>query len=126
KPALSMAEVAKTHWSLQPIRKPAIPAVRQPGRNPIDAFIRTRLDSAGLSPAPAAEPLVLLRRFHFDLTGIPPTPDEIAAFQKEASIDAEAAIRRTIDRLLASPHYGERWARHWLDVARYADSAGYE
>ena len=79
-----------------------------------------------LSPAPAAEPLVLLRRLHFDLTGIPPTPAEIEMFALESKVDAEAAIRKTIDRLLASPHYGERWARHWLDVARYAESGGYE
>ena len=122
----STDDIARKHWSLQPLAKPAIPAVRQAGwtRNPIDAFVLARLEAASLSPAPAAEPLVLLRRLHFDLTGIPPTPAEIESFQKDAN--ADAAIRRTIDRLLASPQHGERWARHWLDVARYADSAGYE
>ena len=119
----SMDEIVRTHWSLQPLRKPAIPSVTRTGwvRNPIDAFVLARLEAAGLAPAPAAEPLVLLRRLHFDLTGIPPTPEEIEAFPKD-----DDAIRRTIDRLLASPQHGERWARHWLDVARYADSAGYE
>jgi cytochrome c553 len=121
----SMDDIVRTHWSLQPLHKPAIPPVARAGwiRNPIDAFVLARLEAAGLSPAPAAEPLVLLRRLHFDLTGIPPTPEEIDAFRKE---DAEPALRRTINRLLASPQHGERWARHWLDVARYADSAGYE
>ena len=124
----STEEIARKHWSLQPIAKPAAPAVRRSGwtRNPIDAFVLARLEAAGLSPAPAAEPLVLLRRLHFDLTGIPPAPEEIESFQKDAKADADAALRRTIDRLLASPQHGERWARHWLDVARYADSAGYE
>jgi hypothetical protein len=124
----SMDEIARKHWSLQPIVKPAIPAVRRAGwvRNPIDAFVLARLETAGLSPPPAADPLVLLRRLHFDLTGIPPTPDEIDSFRKDAKADLDAALRRTIDRLLANPQHGERWARHWLDVARYADSAGYE
>ena len=120
----SMDDIARKHWSLQPLVKPAIPAVRNVGwaRNPIDAFVLARLEAAGLSPAPAAEPLVLLRRLQFDLTGIPPTPDEIEAFRK----NPDGALPRTIDRLLTSPQHGERWARHWLDVARYADSAGYE
>jgi Protein of unknown function (DUF1553)/Protein of unknown function (DUF1549)/Planctomycete cytochrome C len=120
----STEEIARTHWSLQPLVKPALPAVRRSEwvRNPIDAFVLARLEAAGLSPAPPAEPLVLLRRLHFDLTGIPPTPEEIEAFRK----NPDGAGQRTIDRLLTSPQHGERWARHWLDVARYADSAGYE
>jgi hypothetical protein len=117
-----------THWAFQPIRCPPVPAIRNPQsaiRNPIDAFIVARLEAEGLKPAPEADPVTLLRRLSLDLTGLPPTPQEIAAFLAESSAKPQAAWERQVERLLASPHYGERWGRHWLDLARYADSNGY-
>ncbi len=107
---------AKTWWAFQPVRKPAVPGVGP--RHPIDAFIAEKLAAAGLESAPAADRRLLLRRATFDLTGLPPTPAEVAAFLADA---APGAFARVVDRLLASPAYGQRWARHWLDVARYAD-----
>ena len=91
-------------------------------RNPIDRFILARLEQAGLAPSPEADPATLLRRVSLDLIGLPPSPDEIDAFLADRSPDA---YERAVDRLLASPHFGERWARPWLDQARYADSNGY-
>src|SRR5205085_11196843 len=91
-------------------------------RKDLDCFILARLESKGLTPAPAADKRTLLRRVTFDLIGLPPTPEEVAAFEADAAPDAFAKV---VDRLLASPHYGERWGRHWLDVARYADTKGY-
>ncbi len=104
--------------------RPKVPTVRgeQPA-NPIDAFIRAKLDAAGVKPAAPAGREHLIRRVTFDLIGLPPTPEEVDAFVRDTSADAWAKV---IDRLLASPHYGERWGRHWLDLARYADSNGYE
>ena len=90
--------------------------------NPIDNFVLARLEAGGLSPAPPADKRTLIRRATFDLIGLPPTPAEVDAFLADNSADAYAKV---IDRLLASPHYGERWGRHWLDVARYADDKGY-
>ena len=92
-------------------------------RNPIDAFILARLEREGIEPSPEADRVTLLRRLSFDLTGLPPTPEEVEAFLADNRPDA---YERAVDRLLASPHYGERWARHWLDLAHYADSDGYE
>src|SRR5207302_168397 len=86
-----------------------------------DNFIQAKLDAKGLKPAPAADKRTLIRRATYDLTGLPPTPDEIAAFLKD---DSPEAFAKVVDRLLASPAYGERWGRHWLDVVRYADTAG--
>ncbi len=108
----------KQFWAFQPVRRPAVPA--QSG-NPIDAFIGQRLTAAGLKTSASADKRTLLRRVHFDLTGLPPTPEELAAFEKD---DSPQAFEKVVDRLLASPHYGERWGRHWLDVARYADTNG--
>src|SRR5262249_46086345 len=113
------------HWSFQPLTRPPVPSVRGPQseiRTPVDAFIRARLEKEGLKPAPEADRVTLLRRLALDLTGLPPTPEEIDAFVNDRSPDA---YERQVERLLASPHYGERWARHWLDLARYADSNGY-
>ena len=120
----SIAEQAKTHWAFQPVREPASPAVRNAAwvRNPVDQFILARLEAAGLAPSPRADARTLIRRAYFDLTGLPPKPEEVAAFVADAAPDAFA---RLVDRLLASPQYGERWGRHWLDVARYADTKGY-
>src|SRR6266496_574605 len=111
-----MAAKANSWWAFQPVQRPRLPAAGE--GNPIDAFVDQRLASAGLKKAAAADRRSLLRRATFDLTGLPPTPGEIAAFLTDHSPDAFA---RVVDRLLASPAYGQRWARHWLDVVRYAD-----
>ncbi|HWC00462.1 MAG TPA: DUF1549 domain-containing protein, partial [Bryobacteraceae bacterium] len=107
-------------WSFQPVRKPALPEVKDKSwvRTPIDRFILARLEKEGLQPARPAEKHILLRRAYLDLTGLPPTPEQIRAFEHDRSPDAFAKI---VDQLLASPHYGERWGRYWLDVARYSD-----
>lgn len=91
--------------------------------NPIDAFVRRSLSAKSLSLSPQASPRELLRRLHIDLVGLPPTPEETAAFERDVSPEAWA---RRVDALLASPRYGERWGRHWLDVVRFAQSNGYE
>jgi hypothetical protein len=111
---------SQNHWAFQPIR-PALPPTRtrEPADSPIDAFIRAGLTPRGLSLSPPAPRRTLIRRAYFDLIGLPPTFAEIEAFERDPAPDAFA---RAIDRLLASPHYGERWGRHWLDVARYADT----
>ena len=114
----------KSHWAFQPIRRPAIPSVRNGNwsRTPIDRFILAKLEAASLTPSPRADRRTLLRRVTFDLTGLPPTSEEFAAFAADRSPNAFANV---VDRLLASPRYGERWGRYWLDVARYADNKGY-
>ena len=114
----------KRHWAFQPVRRPFPLSVRQTSwpQNPIDRFVLARLEAKGLTPSPRADKRTLLRRVTFDLIGLPPTPEEVAAFEADHSPEAFA---RVVDRLLASPHYGERWGRHWLDVARYADTKGY-
>lgn len=111
----------KDHWAFQPIRTPTPPVVSNPEwvRTPVDAFVLAKLDDRGLAPSPAADKRTLLRRLTLDLTGLPPTYSEVMAFEADTSSDA---YDRAVDRLLASPRYGERWARHWLDVARYADT----
>jgi hypothetical protein len=113
------------HWAYVPPKKAALPAVRDRAwaRSPIDHFVLARLEAEQLKPAPRASRETLLRRATLDLIGLPPTPAEIEAFSADKSPDALAKV---IDRLLASPHYGERYGRHWLDVARYADSGGFE
>jgi hypothetical protein len=121
---LGRAETASDHWAFKAPVLPTIPIVRDAGwiTNPIDNFILAKLESAGLAPSPPADKRTLIRRATFDLIGLPPTPQEVDAFVADNSVDAYAKV---IDRLLASPHYGERWGRHWLDVARYADDKGY-
>jgi mono/diheme cytochrome c family protein len=120
----SVAEVRRTHWAFGPVRKPRPPAVKKADwvKTPIDAFVLAGLEAKGLTPAPAVDRRTLIRRVTLDLHGLPPTPDEVADFEADRSPDTYA---RLVDRLLASPRYGERWGRHWLDVARYADSKGY-
>src|SRR5262249_6502834 len=117
----------ETWWSLQKLAKPIPPSngAGQGGwaRTPIDRFILANLHEKGLTPAPKADKRTLLRRVTFDLTGLPPTPDEIAAFLKDDSPDA---YEKVVDRLLRSPHYGERWARHWMDIAHYAETHGHD
>lgn len=116
---------ASNHWAFQPVRKPVIPALdgKTTARNEIDHFVLARLAKEKLAPAPEAEKRVLLRRLSFDLIGLPPTGEEMASFLADNRPDA---YERQVDRLLASPHFGEKWARQWLDQARYADSDGYE
>jgi mono/diheme cytochrome c family protein len=112
------------HWAFTAPVKPALPAVKNKKwvRNDIDRFVLARLEAEGLKPSAPAEKSILLRRVSLDLIGLPPTPEEMAAFLKDKSPNA---YEKAVDRLLASPRYGERWARMWLDIARYADSAGY-
>jgi hypothetical protein len=116
---------ARKFWAFQPIRKfePAPVKNRGWARTPIDAFLLARLEAERLDPAPPADKPTLLRRVTFDLTGLPPTPQEIAAFLADKSPNA---YEKVVDRLLASPHYGERWARHWLDIVRFAETSGHE
>jgi hypothetical protein len=113
------------HWSFTPPERPALPEVSNPGwcREPIDRFVLAALDRAGLSPSPEADRPTLLRRLCLDLTGLPPSPEQIGAFLAD---NRPGAYERQVDLLLASPHFGERWGRHWLDLVRYADSDGYE
>ncbi|CAN5791122.1 DUF1549 and DUF1553 domain-containing protein [soil metagenome] len=115
----------ETWWSLRPLERPVVPDVEQPEhvRNPIDAFILQRLNTEGIAPSPEADRRTYIRRLTFDLHGLPPTPEEIDAFLND---QAPGAHERLVDRLLASPRYGERWARHWLDIARYGDTHGYD
>jgi hypothetical protein len=117
--------VRSTHWAFQPVRRPAVPAPSRsrPGQNPIDAFIRAKLEAENVAPSPEADRPTLIRRLSLDLRGLPPSPDEVDAFVQDRAPDA---YERLVDRLLSSPRYGERWARHWLDLARYADSDGFE
>ena len=115
---------ATTHWAFQPFHSPVPPAVSPTSlalRSPIDRFLRAGLDVAGLAPTPRADRSTLVRRAYFDLIGLPPTPAEMAALVDDQAPDA---LARLVDRLLASPRYGERWGRWWLDLARYADSNG--
>ena len=124
-----ITEKDRSWWAFQPIRRPELPVHLKSGiadlksRSPIDAFIRAQLDAKHLKPNPSATKRELIRRAYFDLIGLPPTPEQIAAFEKDKSPDAWA---RLIDHLLSLPQYGERWGRHWLDVARFAQSNGYE
>ena len=112
-------------WSLQPVRHPDLPAVKAGSwpRNEVDRFVLAKLESKGLAPAPEADRRTLIRRLSFDLIGLPPDPDEVEKFVNDAD---DAAYARLVDRLLDSPRYGERWARHWLDVVRFGESQGYE
>ncbi len=149
-----VAKDPRDWWSLKPIVRPAVPGagvrsqeseIRSQGsgvRNPIDAFIHAKLREKGLTPSPEADPRTLIRRLYYDLIGLPPTPEEVEAFGAESIRNpqsAEAAahgtsggrdtgepIRNLLDRLLASPRHGERWARHWLDVVHYGDTHGYD
>lgn len=114
----------KGHWAFQPVIRQPLPDVRAWGwcQNPVDRFILAQLEAKGMQPNKPVDRRTFLRRVTYDLIGLPPTPTEIEAFEQDARHDAK---ERVVDRLLASPHYGERWGRHWLDVARYADTRGY-
>ncbi len=123
-PAEPAPPTAGGHWAFRPVVRPPVPRVKDEAwvRNPMDAFILARLEKEGFSPSPEAAPAALMRRLSFDLLGLPPSPDEVDAFLADARPDA---YEQLVERLLASPHHGERWGRHWLDLARYADSNGY-
>ena len=113
------------HWAYETPQSPATPEVRTPARtirNPIDHFVLARLERESVEPSPEADRRTLLRRLSLDLLGLPPTPEQVQAFLADTRADA---YERLVDALLASPHFGERWGRHWLDLARYADSDGY-
>lgn len=120
----TFTEEERRHWSFQPIFRPQLPSVAQPDpiRTPIDAFLLARLEKSAVSFGPAADKRTLIRRLYFDLLGLPPSPEAVDRFVADGADDA---YTRLVDELLASPTYGERWARHWLDVAGYADSDGY-
>ncbi|MDW8356044.1 MAG: PSD1 and planctomycete cytochrome C domain-containing protein [Bryobacterales bacterium] len=122
---VATSKPAVAHWAFRPPVKRDPPAVRQRAwvRNPIDAFILARLEAEGIQPSPEAPRTTLIRRLSLDLIGLPPTPAEVDEFLTDNRPDA---YERLVDRLLASPHFGEKWARHWLDLAHYADSDGYE
>ena len=128
-PPLSNPTVVKNHWAFQPVKEPSVPQIRNPKseiRNPIDAFILAKLAPKGWTLSPPADPRTLIRRLTFDLHGLPPPMAEVEAFERACQMgNRQSAIGNLIDRLLASPRYGERWGRHWLDVARYADTKGY-
>jgi mono/diheme cytochrome c family protein len=121
----SMTAEEQTHWAFLPVVRPAVPQVAGTTwqEHPIDAFITARLEKEKLAPNPEADRVTLLRRLKFDLLGLPPTPEEIEAFTTDRD---PQALEKLVDRYLASPHYGERWARHWLDVVRFAESDGFE
>ncbi len=123
--AKSEARSKSSHWAFKPPRRVEPPAVRGRSfvRNPIDAFILAKLEAEGIQFSPEADRYTLIRRLSLDLRGLPPAPEEIAGFVQDNRPDA---YERLVDHMLASPHYGEKWARHWLDLARYADSDGYE
>src|SRR5579864_1055251 len=117
--------VEKTHWAFRAVVRPEAPKTPSTDwvRNPIDQFIAARLANEGLQPSAEADRATLIRRLKFDLLGLPPTPEEVKAFVQDKNA---AAYEKLVDRYLASPHFGERWARHWLDVVRFAESHGFE
>ena len=124
--AAPAAAAGEKHWSFQPVRRPSVPEIanrKSRTTNPIDAFVLAKLSDRGLSLSPEADRRALIRRLKFDLLGLPPTPEEVEAFVKD---DSPGAYENAVDRYLASPQFGERWARHWLDVVRFAESNGFE
>ncbi len=126
-PEMRVTAADRQHWAFLPLRAVPVPVVKEAGRvrTEVDAFILAGLEAKGLEPSPEAEARTLVRRVYFDLTGLPPAPEEMARWVARMGATADA-FSVLVDELLASPHYGERWARHWLDVARYADSNGME
>ena len=120
---------ASVGWAFRPVARPSMPALGSPSApvtHPVDRFIRSKLTEKNLQPSPEADPATLIRRITFDLTGLPPTPGEVDAFLKSARGNRQFAIETLVDRLLASPRYGERWARHWLDVVHFGETHGYD
>ena len=121
KTEFNISAVDRAHWAFQPVKRPAPPDVKNHAwpETPIDAFILAAQEAAGIKPSAPATKETLIRRVTFDLIGLPPTPAEVDAFVSDA---APGAYEKLLERLLASPHYGERWGRHWLDLARFAES----
>lgn len=124
-PGLAVDDLARQFWAFKPVRRPDVPKVTDASwlRNPLDAFVLARLEQAGLGPAPPASKTALLRRVHYAVTGLPPTPDEVEAFVADPAPDA---YEKVVDRLIASRHYGEHWARHWMDLVRYGETNSFE
>jgi hypothetical protein len=120
-----LSDEARAHWAFQPVKAPEVPSVKDASwvKSPVDAFVLAKLEEKGMKPAAPATREALIRRATYDLTGLPPTPEEVRAFVNDRSADA---FEKVVDRLLASPRYGERWGRHWLDTARYSDTTGGE
>lgn len=119
----------KTHWAYQPVKRPAPPKIAEQGSritSPLDSFIIAKLAEQGLNMSPPADARTLGRRLYFDIIGLPPSPEELAAFERSYIENPSSSIESLVDHLLASPRYGERWARHWLDVVRFAESDGFE
>ena len=114
---------ALNHWAFKLVVRPSLPRTRAAVHNPVDGFVAARLEAAGLTQSPEADRRTLIRRLKFDLLGLPPTPEEVETFETDRSPDA---YEKLVDRYLASPHFGERWAQHWLDVVRFAESDGFE
>lgn len=123
-PKAAIAEGAKKHWAFQPVKMPAVPPVKDTAwiKSPVDSFVLATLEANNLKPSPGVDRVTLIRRLNYDLIGLPPTPAEIDAFVADGD---PKATEKLVDRLLASPQYGERWARFWLDLARYSDTKGY-
>ncbi len=113
----------REYWAFQKVTRPTVPAAPQPFDNPIDAFVAAKLAEKDLTLSPRADKITLIRRASFDLTGLPPAPEDVESFVQD---DSPEAFAKVVDRLLDSPRYGERWARHWLDLARYSDSEGFK
>lgn len=122
---INFSSEQRAYWALQPVERPSPPATSGEAwvRNPVDAFVLAKLSDESLAPSPQADKAALVRRLFFNLTGLPPSPQDVSAFVAD---DSPEAYERLVDHLLASPHYGERWGRHWLDLARYAESGGFE
>lgn len=123
-------EETKQFWSFQPVKRPQVPSVSDPGHNPIDAFIRKGLEDAGLQQSPSADPAELVRRMSYDLLGLPPEPADVKSWVAKIT-DGDGSVKQSavselVDHLLESPHYGEQWGRHWLDLVRYAETNSYE
>src|SRR5262249_48861522 len=123
--AAATTGVKSSHWAFQPVKRPEPPTVKNTAwlRNDIDRFVLARLEKEGITPSPEADAVTLVRRLYLDLLGLVPSPEEVDEFRKDTN---PGAYERLVERVLASPHYGERWGRHWLDMARYADSDGFE
>src|SRR5262245_20954443 len=120
------ATASTNHWSFHPVVRPIVPTVPRsnaPVANPIDNFILAKLTESRLTPSPEADRRTWIRRLYFELIGLPPSPEEVREFQRDK---APNAYERLVDKLLASPRYGERWGRHWLDVVRFAETDGFE
>ena len=128
KKGMQVTDDDRNFWSFKPLKRPAVPAVKNAkwSHNDIDRFVLRKLEEAKLAPNGPAAPRILVRRVYLDLIGLPPSPKEVEDFVKAASRDPHAALEKVVDQLLASPKYGERWGRHWLDVARFAESHGFE